>query len=79
MIELKESERAVGRIIMRPVKIIGQWEIGYWLHPDFQGRGLMTEAARAELQLGFEQIGAAAIVCASSRYGRARRFVSHHR
>jgi RimJ/RimL family protein N-acetyltransferase len=32
-------------------------EIGYIVHPDFQGRGLATEGARAMLQIGFETMG----------------------
>lgn len=31
-------------------------EIGYVLHPDFRGRGLATEAARAVLTFGFEEL-----------------------
>lgn len=32
-------------------------EIGYWLHSDFTGRGLMTRAVRGMLALGFESLG----------------------
>ena len=32
----------------------GGGEVGYVLHPDFQGLGLATEGARAMLNLGFE-------------------------
>jgi RimJ/RimL family protein N-acetyltransferase len=32
-------------------------EIGYVLHPDFTGRGYATEAGRALLGLGFENLG----------------------
>lgn len=32
-------------------------EIGYDLHPDFWGQGLMTEALRAAIQNGFERMG----------------------
>ncbi|GAA1641674.1 GNAT family N-acetyltransferase [Catellatospora bangladeshensis] len=34
-----------------------QGELGYVLHPDHQGRGLATEAARALLRWGFEDFG----------------------
>jgi ribosomal-protein-serine acetyltransferase len=33
-------------------------ELGYWLHREATGRGLMTEAARATLRFGFETLGA---------------------
>lgn len=39
----------------------GNWEIGYWLAPDFWGRGLATEAARALVVFGFEKLGAEAL------------------
>jgi RimJ/RimL family protein N-acetyltransferase len=32
-------------------------EVGYVLNPDFTGRGYATEAARAMLRLGFEDLG----------------------
>ncbi|WP_329787839.1 GNAT family protein [Lentzea sp. DG1S-22] len=39
-----------------------QGEIGYSLHPGFQGRGYATEAARKMLELGFEHLGLHRIV-----------------
>jgi RimJ/RimL family protein N-acetyltransferase len=33
-----------------------QGEIGFVLHPDHQGKGYASEAARAMLRLGFEQL-----------------------
>lgn len=32
-------------------------ELGYWLSPAEQGHGLMTEAARAVMRFGFEELG----------------------
>ncbi len=32
-------------------------EIGYVLHPSYQGRGLATEAVRRVLEFGFEELG----------------------
>ena len=37
-------------------------EIGYVFNPDFGGRGFATEAARAMLRLGFEELGLHRIV-----------------
>jgi RimJ/RimL family protein N-acetyltransferase len=39
----------------------GNWEIGYWLAPEFWGRGLATEAAKALVVFGFEKLGAEAL------------------
>src|SRR5258708_976088 len=32
-------------------------EIGYTLHPDHQGKGYATEAAREVVRLGFQEVG----------------------
>ena len=34
-----------------------QGEVGWSVHPDFQGRGFATEAAREMLRVGFEDLG----------------------
>src|SRR5690349_19569807 len=34
-----------------------QGEIGFALHPDYQGKGLAREAAEVMLRLGFEDLG----------------------
>lgn len=39
-----------------------QGEIGFILHPDYQGRGYATEAATVLLRLGFEELGLHRIV-----------------
>jgi RimJ/RimL family protein N-acetyltransferase len=54
----KESERLVGEYILflRSVQHRGG-EVGYVLHPDFWGRGLATEGARAMLEIGFDLMG----------------------
>lgn len=32
-------------------------EIGYWLHSDYLGRGIMTKSVKAMLAIGFESLG----------------------
>lgn len=51
----KESGRLVGEFVLflRSVEHRGG-EVGYVLHPDFWGKGLATEGARAMLEIGFE-------------------------
>ena len=50
----------------RPIGTIGiedvdtqtlRGELGYWLHSDYAGEGLMTEAGAAIIDFGFEQVG----------------------
>jgi RimJ/RimL family protein N-acetyltransferase len=54
----KESGRLVGEFVLflRTVEHRGG-EVGYVLHPDFWGRGLATEGARAMLEIGFDLLG----------------------
>jgi RimJ/RimL family protein N-acetyltransferase len=55
--------RLVGEfvVILRTVEHLGG-ELGYVLHPDFQGRGLATEGARHLLHVGFDVIGLRRII-----------------
>jgi len=49
--------RFVGEVILRLLSAENrQGEIGWSLHPSAQGRGFATEAARALLRLGFEDL-----------------------
>jgi [ribosomal protein S5]-alanine N-acetyltransferase len=34
------------------------WFIGFWMHPEQQGKGYMTESTKAILELGFMTLGA---------------------
>jgi RimJ/RimL family protein N-acetyltransferase len=36
----------------------GGWEIGYWVHADWTGRGIITEASAALTRAAFELLGA---------------------
>jgi [ribosomal protein S5]-alanine N-acetyltransferase len=60
-IEGKEGSDFFGRIAIRRTPQPRLWNIGFWLHPVHQGKGLMTEAARAVVALGFSQLEAEAI------------------
>src|SRR6478735_9861130 len=52
------SDTMVGDVVlMYHSEVHRQGEIGYVLHPDHQGHGYATEAAREMLRLGFEQLG----------------------
>ena len=50
--------RTIGELMLRLESVHNrQGEIGWSFHPDVQGRGLATEAAREVLRLGFEVVG----------------------
>ncbi|WP_045746738.1 GNAT family N-acetyltransferase [Actinoplanes rectilineatus] len=57
-IELRQTGELVGDVVLFYTSrehLSG--EIGYLLHPRFAGHGYATEATRAMLRLGFEQMG----------------------
>jgi RimJ/RimL family protein N-acetyltransferase len=54
-IELRALRRVIGEVRLHWLhQGYRQGEIGFVFNPDFQGRGLATEAAAATLQLGFD-------------------------
>jgi RimJ/RimL family protein N-acetyltransferase len=58
VLEERSSGRFVGEVILRWLSEESrQGEIGWSLHPDAQGKGYATEAARELLRLGFEDLG----------------------
>lgn len=54
----KESPDLIGRISIRKTDMEHRWNIGFWTHPEAQGRGVMTEALGAVLKFGFERLNA---------------------
>lgn len=40
----------------------GAWEIGFWMHPDARGKGLMTRACALVIQAAFGSLGATRIL-----------------
>ena len=57
-LELKSDAMVIGEVslILRD-ETSRQGEIGYVLHPDYQGQGYATEAARMLLEMGFSGAG----------------------
>ena len=53
-----ETGRTAGEFMLRLQSSDShQGEIGWIIHPDFQGRGLATEGAQEMLRLGFDELG----------------------
>ncbi len=62
-IEVAETGQLVGDVVLFwHSRLHGGGELGYVVNPDFAGRGYATEAARALLRLGFEDLGLHRIV-----------------
>ena len=53
-VELKESGKVIGSVSFHRIeKEHHRGEIGYMIHPDYWGKGLVTEAAAAAVHYGF--------------------------
>lgn len=57
-IEDKKTGAFLGRISIRQTDRADVWNIGFWTHPAHQGRGIMSEAAAAVIDFGFDQLEA---------------------
>lgn len=56
-VALKGSDTLVGAIGLTPEEGADTAELGYWLTPALWGQGVTTEAARAVVSYGFENLG----------------------
>lgn len=59
---LRDEGAMIGFCGLKFLPELGETDIGYRLHPDYWGRGLATEAARATLHYGFETLDLEEIV-----------------
>ena len=74
-IEDRESGERLGRIVIRQTKMDHVWDLGFWTHPEKQGRGFMTEACKAVVKFGFDQLGAVAIEAQHAIWNKASEIV----
>lgn len=58
----QSDERLIGWCGLAPLDTVAEIEIGYGFAPDCWGQGYATEAARATIKFGFEDLGLARIV-----------------
>jgi RimJ/RimL family protein N-acetyltransferase len=64
MLRERETEAVIGRAVLRHLDVEGvdEVEAGYGLLPEYWGRGLATEIARACVYLGRHRLGLASVV-----------------
>jgi [ribosomal protein S5]-alanine N-acetyltransferase len=61
----------IGRCVIRPNTEKESYEIGYWMHPKFQGNGYMTEAASELIRFGFTELQLERITAAAATWNTA--------
>jgi ribosomal-protein-alanine N-acetyltransferase len=52
------ESHSVGMISIRKTKVENTWNVGFFLHPDYQRKGYMTESTLAVLDFGFNKLRA---------------------
>jgi ribosomal-protein-alanine N-acetyltransferase len=73
-IDCKHNRKPLGRIVIRQEET-DCWTIGYWIHPERQGHGYMTESATAILDFGFKTLSAVKISASHAVWNIASRKV----
>lgn len=60
----KETNKMIGHVYFEQIEPLEfmTWEIGYIFNPAYYGKGYATEACKAILKYGFEQLGAHRII-----------------
>jgi [ribosomal protein S5]-alanine N-acetyltransferase len=64
MLRDAQTSEVIGRAILRHLDVEGidEIEVGYGFMPEYWGRGLATEIARACATIGFDQLGVPSLV-----------------
>lgn len=76
LVQRKESEDIWGIVSLEGcTRTNRSCNLGYWLHPQQRGRGLMTEAAARVVRFAFDEMFAHRIVCAAGVDNHASRRV----
>lgn len=78
-LSLKNDDKLIGGVGLHPPRAIdhddGDLEIGYWLGVAYWGRGLITEAAKRVMEIGFSWPSTKALVSTTDPKNRASRRV----
>ncbi|MFK8164523.1 MAG: GNAT family N-acetyltransferase [Lewinella sp.] len=64
-----ENSLQLGRVSIRRSE--GDWSVGFWVHPEHQRKGVMTEALKAVLAFGFDVLKIDTISAAYATWNKA--------
>lgn len=73
---LKGSNKVIGSVDFNHRHADDVFEMGYLLHPDYWGQGIMSEAAHALLEVGFNLVGFHKIEIECYSYNKASQRVA---
>jgi [ribosomal protein S5]-alanine N-acetyltransferase len=74
-VELTNPLTPIGRIDIRREDEPDVWSIGFWVHPEHQNRGNVTEAAQRIMEFGFTELNASKITTAHAVWNKSSRLV----
>jgi ribosomal-protein-alanine N-acetyltransferase len=74
-VESRDGRVFIGRIQVRQESDPELWTLGFWTHPDQQGKGYASEAAEAILDFAFRRLGARVVGAAHATWNDASRKV----
>lgn len=67
----KKSQCPIGQVGFRRRGPTENWNLGYWVHPQFCQQGYATEAAQAVIDFGFEHLAVSTIVTSHATWNLA--------
>jgi [ribosomal protein S5]-alanine N-acetyltransferase len=78
-IESKEEPiQRLGRVSIRQTEEKDIWDVGYWIHPTQQKRGIMTEVLGTIIEFGFSRLNATSIKARFAIWNKASERVLTH-
>ena len=77
-IEHKKTSEFLGRISIRETTIEKVLNIGFFTHPNHQGKGIMTEAVKSVLHFGFTHLKAIRIEATYAIWNKGSEKVMHN-
>jgi [ribosomal protein S5]-alanine N-acetyltransferase len=69
------SDRLLGRVGICKTNRVNVWNLGFWTHPEHQGRGYMTEAVTAIMTFGFDRLEATHIEASYALWNKSSKRV----
>lgn len=56
-VEHRLGEQVIGLAGMSPLEHVAEYQVGWWIDPEWQGKGLATELARGLIRHAFDVLG----------------------
>lgn len=71
IISRDKNPEKLGRISIRKKEEIDTWDVGFWVHPEYQNRGIMSEVLDRIIRFGFLELKADKIIARYATWNKA--------